>query len=92
MSLDKNSIDKEISRLGIEALMFWELPKVDNALHSMCKRWFFSACKAYNKTTLDLTADSQDASTSTPTIEPSNVIVAPQKEMSNLLNCALLKS
>ena len=29
MSLDKESIDKEISRLGVEALMFWELPKVD---------------------------------------------------------------
>ena len=59
--------------------MFWELPKVDSALHSMCKRWLFSDCKAYNKTTLDLTADSEDASTSTPTIEPSNVIIAPPK-------------
>ena len=32
MSMDTNSINKEIARLGVEALMFWELPKVDNAL------------------------------------------------------------
>ena len=32
MSLDKDSIDKEMSRQGVEALMFWELPKVENAL------------------------------------------------------------
>ena len=27
MSMDTESINKEIARLGIEALMFWELPK-----------------------------------------------------------------
>ena len=35
MSLDKDSIDKEISRLGVEALMFWELPKVESALNEL---------------------------------------------------------
>ena len=58
MCLDKNSIDKEISRLGVEARMFWELPKVENALHSMCKRCFFSDSRAYKKTTLDSTTNS----------------------------------
>ena len=32
MSMDKKSIDKEIANLGVEALMFWELPKVELAL------------------------------------------------------------
>ena len=35
MSLDTTSIDKEIARLGVEALMFWELPKVENALNDV---------------------------------------------------------
>ena len=41
MSLDKESIDKEIMRLGVEALMFWELPKVKRALNDLCQKWFF---------------------------------------------------
>ena len=49
MSLDKDSINKEISRLGVEALMFWELPKVKNALNEMCQKWFYNACGALLK-------------------------------------------
>ena len=30
-------INKEISRLGVETLMFWELPKVKNALNECVK-------------------------------------------------------
>ena len=37
MSVDKDSIDKEIMRLGVEALMFWELPKVKSALNDPCQ-------------------------------------------------------
>ena len=33
MSLAESSIDKEIQRLGMEALMCWELPKVETALN-----------------------------------------------------------
>jgi len=40
MSMDTNSINKEIARLGVEALMFWELRKVDNALNDLCHSWF----------------------------------------------------
>ena len=39
MLLDKTSIDKEIVRLGVEAHMFWELPKVREALNELCKKW-----------------------------------------------------
>ena len=93
MLFDNNQFHKEISRLGSEALMFWELPKVDNALHSMCKRCFFCDCncKADNKTTLDLTADSKAASTSTPTTEPSNVTVAPPKGNEQLVELGFVE-
>ena len=40
MSSDKTSIDKEIQRLGVGALLFWELPKVEAALNEMCRKWF----------------------------------------------------
>ena len=42
MSMDTDSINKEIARLGVEALMFWELPKVDNALNDLCHSWLQS--------------------------------------------------
>ena len=58
MALDKNSIDKEIVRLGVEAHMFWELPKVREALNELCKKWFFNDCKAYSKNTIDISEDS----------------------------------
>ena len=35
MSFDRHSINKEIQRLGVEALMFWELPKVETALSEL---------------------------------------------------------
>ena len=38
MSLDKDSIDKEVSILGVEAHMFWELPKVREMFNELCKR------------------------------------------------------
>ena len=53
--------------------------------------WESLDCKAYNKTTLDLTADSQDASTSTPTIEPSNVIIAPPKGNEQLVELGFVE-
>ena len=49
MSLDKDSINKEISRLGVETLMLWELPKVENALNEMCQKWFYNDCGAVIK-------------------------------------------
>ena len=39
MSLDKDSNDKEIERLGVEVRMFWELLKVENALTDLCQKW-----------------------------------------------------
>ena len=47
MSLDKESIDKEVDILGIEAHMFWELPKVREMFNELCKKWFYSDNKAY---------------------------------------------
>ena len=35
--LDRNSIDKEVVRLGVETHMFWELLKVRDALNELCK-------------------------------------------------------
>ena len=58
--MNKNSIDKEISNLGVEALMFWELPKVELALAILCRKWFFNACKAYKKIYLDLNKPESD--------------------------------
>ena len=37
-SLDTSSIEKEIAGLGIEAQMFWEIPKVRAALNELCKK------------------------------------------------------
>ena len=64
-SLDRTSIDKETARLGVEALMFWELSKVEAALNAFCKQWFVNDCKAYMKETLDSTADTENTFTST---------------------------
>ena len=44
--MDKMPIDKKISILGVE---------VEEALDSLCRKWFFNDCKAYKKVTLDLT-------------------------------------
>ena len=63
MSLDKNSIDKDIARLGIEALMFWELPKVKNALNDLCQSWFYTDYRNF-RGTIDVT-ETQD----TPSLE-----------------------
>ena len=54
MSLDKESIDKEISKLGVEALIFWELPKVESALNDLCQQWSFNDCGALSKGTVNL--------------------------------------
>ena len=69
MFLDKTSIDKETARLGVEALMFWELPKVEEALNTLYEKWFVNDCKAYIKETLDLTADTENTPTSTLNIQ-----------------------
>ena len=47
MSLDKDSIDKEGARIGTGVHMFWELPKVRDALNDLCKKWFYNDSKAY---------------------------------------------
>ena len=69
MSLDKKSIDKEIVRLGVEAHMFWELPKVRDALNDLglCKKWFYNDCRAYSKDTIDISEDSPTPITSDKT-------------------------
>ena len=59
MSFDKTSMDKEIQRLGVEALMFWELPKVETALNDMCQKWFFNYSETYVTETIDISAASK---------------------------------
>ena len=70
MSLDRDSINKEIQRLGVEALMFWELPKVETALNELCAKWFFSYTG-----TIDITEDKMDADSISTTAQPSIAIV-----------------
>ena len=59
--------------MGAEALMCWELPKVEEALNALCKMWFVNDDKVYIKETLDLSVDTENTLTSTlsptPTIE-----------------------
>ena len=79
MSLDKESIDKEISRRGVEALMFWELPKVESARNELCQQWFFNDCGALIKGTIDL-SKTTPASVTDPVSEPSIAIVNSSKK------------
>ena len=53
--------------------MFWELPKVRDALNELCKKWFFDDCKAYYKNTINVSEDSRtltaaDATSAAPSI------------------------
>ena len=81
MSFDKNSIDKEIALLGVEAHMFWENPEVRAAFNEICKKWFFNECKAYAKQTIDLSEDSQTpVPTENAPIDPPTAVVVSQKE------------
>ena len=81
MSLDKESIDKEVEILGIEAHMFWELPKVREMFNELCKKWFYSDNKSYTHAVIDVSGD-QPASTEARTTDapPLNVIVGSEKE------------
>ena len=79
MSLDKESIDKEITRLGVEALMFWELPKVEIALNELCQKWFFNECGALIKGTIDL-SKTTPAPVTDPISEPLTTISSSKKE------------
>ena len=54
MSLDKDSIDKEVDVLGVEAHMFWEQENVRNDFNTFCKKWFFSDHKAYMQAAVDV--------------------------------------
>ena len=49
-----------MANLGVEALVFWELPQVELALDNLCQKWFFNDCKAYKKIYLDLTRPESD--------------------------------
>ena len=85
MSLDKESIDKEVSILGIEAHMFWEQKTVKNDFDAFCRKWFFGDHKAYlhgaivipdeppSQATLSVDASNVNAF-------PSTVIVDSEKE------------
>ena len=74
-------IDKEIVRLGVEAHMFWELPKVSEALNELYKKWFFNDCKANSKNTIEISEDSSTLSASDKTPASSLIaIVGSQKE------------
>ena len=80
MLLDKDSIDKEVSILGIEAHMFWEQETVRNDFNAFCKKWFFSDHKAYMQTAVDVSSESppQDVTITNANIDttsPSVVIV-----------------
>ena len=79
MSLDKESIDKEISRVGVEALIFWELPKVESALNDLCQQWSFNDCGALIKGTVNLSKTTPTPVTETLP-EPSAVIVGSYEE------------
>ena len=80
MSLDRTSIDKEIERLGVEALMFWELPKVEIALNELCQNWFFNDSGAHLKGPIDIYDDKQNTQALEPIHEPTTVIVGSFKE------------
>ena len=80
MSLDRVSIDKEIERLGVEALMFWELPKVENALNELCQNWFFNDNGAHLKGPIDIYDDRHGTQITELTPDPSTVIVGSVKE------------
>ena len=85
MSLDRTSIDKEIQRLGVEALMFQELPKVENALNEMCQKWFFDYSETNFTGAIDVSGNKQDTSSPQPTI----TIVGSAKEKKKSANCFL---
>ena len=74
MSLDRISIDKEIERLGVEALMFWELPKVDIALTKLCQKWFFNDSGAHLKGPVDIYDDRHYTQVVDSSHEPTTVI------------------
>ena len=81
MSLNKESIDKEVVRIGVEAHMFWELPKVRDALNDLRKKWFYNDNKAYIKTTIDISEDSPTTVEANTTIaSPSIAIDSSQKK------------
>ena len=73
MSLDTKSINKEIERLGVEALMFWEIPKVENALNELCRSWFHNDYRKIREI-VDIT-DTQESSSLEQMPKPSTVIV-----------------
>ena len=39
--------------------MFWELPKVEDVLNGICKKWFSNNCNAYSKGKIDVSEDTQ---------------------------------
>ena len=83
--MDKDSIDKEVSILGIEAHMFWEQETVRNDFNTFCKKWFFSDHKAYMQMAVDVSNESPpqvvtSADANTGNTSPSVVIVDSQKE------------
>ena len=85
MSLDRNSIDKETARLGVEALMFWELPKVEEALNALCKKWFINNCRAYSKNTLVLSVDTENTTAATLDSTPATeIILASKSKVQNI--------
>ena len=69
MSLNKEFIEKEISRQGV-----WELPKVESARKNLCQQWFYTDCGhgTLIKRTIDL---SKTAPVTEPAPEPSTAIV-----------------
>ena len=53
--------------------MFWEQPKVEEALNALCRKWFTNNCRACIKDALDLSVDTESTTAvtldSTPTTE-----------------------
>ena len=80
MSLDRNSINKEIQRLGFEALMFWELPKVNDALNEICQKWFFNYSATTISGAIDITGDTTDTHALVSSPQPTIAIVGSVKE------------
>ena len=67
--------------MGIEAHMFWELPKVREMFNELCKKWFYSDSKAFTQTVIDVSGDQANPTEAKTTdTQPSNVIVGSEKE------------
>ena len=60
--------------------MFWELPKVNEALNEMCQKWFFNFSATTVSGAIAVTDESADALITTTSTQPKIAIVGSAKE------------